>query len=1033
MTCLLTDDALQRSTYLNERDCPGAISDYGQDWGRFIALSRQLAAFIKSKPEVKVRLNSHASKNKLKQISECGVILERLVECVTKSRKNSLAPRKSASIEDIINSEPYYYPFSKIARVFYCSLVNDPRLTSNTVIATALTKWYLSRLAEASRYVMHLSFLRSKLPYSAWCARFDTTEWKSNPWHGIAEEFPVLIRIIYKLEKNYSASIYEMLDRLHSDRELIKDHFDIALDDRIENIEIGLSDPHQGGRTVMRIFFRDSGAIVYKPKSIDLDSAFHGQSADTLSLLGIRPLKVLKKNGYGWVENVDILQARTTRIDPRPLAQSSTCFWLLNSSDLHLDNIIPTNEGILPIDLETLLTAPLSGSYKSPDPLWRNHSIYMTLLFDCRISDAPKPRVNGFNYSELGIPYFSQPQFLLQDDQIKLIPGKNIEIFSGNSSLNYSSSLSVKIIQEFIIANNDFPNKKLLAFLKDLDDHANGRVVFRDTILYSRILERIRQPRFLRDGALLSLDLLSLHTGVSNSAAKANAIHEVIDDEIDQLLNSDIPYFSMQVGAKHIQTSKRKIQDFFSITAKDFSISKILAIEASDILEQKELIKLAIKWQRPKKEKSAISSRIIKSFSSDHANKIKIKKNIQTASTRLLNDAFCPADAPARWISMLGDVSANEIRIDIGDSSFFSGSLGIITALQAAELAIEPKKTSALSQFLNSQAKHWTNYLSRNADSHKRSGYRMLGIQGLGGELFAFSTLTALNQDRWKITAEHIESIIEGVEVFAKKDHFLDFTSGIAGLAIGCESFLRLNKKDMAHTTIHKLQRACVQRLLDTAEHDGLNGLAWTTPADVKPLLGYAHGWSGIVVALKYALKRAKKNDAVKIQHTIENSALFPDSLLATGSGWIDYREGISGEKRINRSWCNGIPGFLRGMLCIRENWTALMQDEFERSIYYLNDRLGSSDSYRFCCGEFGSVDLLLDMHENDWMNKNSNLLHDIEVLSIDILTKINSMKETFIPEIEFPSLYQGKGGILYTACRILNRRIPSLSCQYLA
>lgn len=53
----------------------------------------------------------------------------------------------------------------------------------------------------------------------------------------------------------------------------------------------------------------------------------------------------------------------------------------------------------------------------------------------------------------------------------------------------------------------------IAALVSRLPDHLQTRLVLRDTVFYESVLERMRQPRLLRDGHALSMDLLELFAG----------------------------------------------------------------------------------------------------------------------------------------------------------------------------------------------------------------------------------------------------------------------------------------------------------------------------------------------------------------------------------------------------------------------------------------------------------------------------------------------------------------------------------------
>lgn len=123
----------------------------------------------------------------------------------------------------------------------------------------------------------------------------------------------------------------------------------------------GLSDPHDGGRTVAIVRFASGLRVVYKPRPVGLEAAFHhlvawwNERADRLALFAPR---VLDRGAYGWMEFV--------AHEACPDHQTASRYWeragalialadLLDATDLHHGNVIAHGEYPVLVDLETLL------------------------------------------------------------------------------------------------------------------------------------------------------------------------------------------------------------------------------------------------------------------------------------------------------------------------------------------------------------------------------------------------------------------------------------------------------------------------------------------------------------------------------------------------------------------------------------------------------------------------------------------------------------------------------------------------------
>lgn len=140
---------------------------------------------------------------------------------------------------------------------------------------------------------------------------------------------------------------------------------------RLVDVHSGLSDPHNGGRTVAVVRFASGRRVVYKPRSLGLEAALYrlvawwNRRAGRLSLLAPR---VLDRGRYGWMAFV----AHTPCADRRAAGR----YWeragallalagLLDATDLHYGNVIAHGEHPVLVDAETLLQPRWPGEERS--------------------------------------------------------------------------------------------------------------------------------------------------------------------------------------------------------------------------------------------------------------------------------------------------------------------------------------------------------------------------------------------------------------------------------------------------------------------------------------------------------------------------------------------------------------------------------------------------------------------------------------------------------------------------------------------
>lgn len=173
---------------------------------------------------------------------------------------------------------------------------------------------------------------------------------------------PVMIRLLAVLADQWKATSAEMLRRLATDRTGFADHFaSFSASVPVTAFEVGISDPHDHGRGVAILWFADGGRLVYKPRDLSMEDAWHGL-ANWLARAGapveLGAARAWPRPGYGWMEFVEggteIAADRSALFFRRVGGLLAIMRWL-RASDMHEENIVARDAVPVPIDLETVL------------------------------------------------------------------------------------------------------------------------------------------------------------------------------------------------------------------------------------------------------------------------------------------------------------------------------------------------------------------------------------------------------------------------------------------------------------------------------------------------------------------------------------------------------------------------------------------------------------------------------------------------------------------------------------------------------
>lgn len=177
---------------------------------------------------------------------------------------------------------------------------------------------------------------------------------------SLFRKFPVLAGLWFQLIAQWCDQVTELLVRVAADRAVLSRAF---LGGQpmgpIVDLRCRLSDPHNGGRTVMLLQF-GAGSVIYKPRPGDGEwewfSFLHKMNALSFQP-SLRPARVLRRNGYCWMERIEPFPCKDRQAARRFYRRmggiiGAAC--ILRAVDCHRDNIIAAGEHPILVDAEAL-------------------------------------------------------------------------------------------------------------------------------------------------------------------------------------------------------------------------------------------------------------------------------------------------------------------------------------------------------------------------------------------------------------------------------------------------------------------------------------------------------------------------------------------------------------------------------------------------------------------------------------------------------------------------------------------------------
>ena len=175
-------------------------------------------------------------------------------------------------------------------------------------------------------------------------------------------EYPVLARLVGTLTRQWITTTDEFLGRLDRDWEnLVKAFGDGTSPGVVDHIRWGLSDRHDGGRTVAALHFVSGLQVVYKPRTVGLEAEWARLLAwlrERGSPLELRSARVVERPGYGWVEFIECADCSTVEDAARYFCRAGALLCLahaLGGTDFHSENLVAVGDQPILVDLETIL------------------------------------------------------------------------------------------------------------------------------------------------------------------------------------------------------------------------------------------------------------------------------------------------------------------------------------------------------------------------------------------------------------------------------------------------------------------------------------------------------------------------------------------------------------------------------------------------------------------------------------------------------------------------------------------------------
>lgn len=784
----------------------------------------------------------------------------------------------------------------------------------------------------------------------------------------------------------------------------------------LENIEFS-GDKHQHGQRVIIATFinqKHKKLLVYKPRSLSLVRGLENFLSwiNSSTNFNFRLPTTLLKNNYGWqifLYNESCHHKEDAEFFFHHLGGLLCIFHLLNSQDIHSENIIANGKYPILIDCECLLT-PVILQNKKLKSRERN-LVCSSLVLPTR--NMSNHKYSGFDNSVIGNSYeqilpFSTLSWNKEGTDemtLKRISGKLLP-HKSRPHLNSEPFNPDEFEDEFLTGFNQIYNfllinKSKLLYSKNSPlnyfNDCTSRVIIRPTNQYAKLSIESYHPLLLHNLERRAEHFLFLE----NSIRLTPEYKHFINSELESLNENNIPIFYSNTSKKYVYDcdhNKINIRSLISPT-EHVKQNMIKFWGKSDLDIQNTIIKNSFATLRyPNYQDKLIAQQKKIEISNKHLSASVIKKNILNIC-KLLYNKMIKDGGYISWPCIIP--AGSKITQSITDNSLYNGTLGIIYTLGICGYKYN---ISAYKDLISD----YVEFLIREAKNNPHL-FNSIGLyDGIGGVVYFlhyFSEIIPL------INSDLINRFLFCFDLLIFEEQKLDIMSGHAGFLL---SLLRA-KNNINHDIFTKYITYSKNKLLKAID----------TPIHELFIPSYAHGITGIYYTLCKLYDFEKDKSLIRY---IDRCLITEEKYYNENyNSWI----GSSETDKTSTAWCHGAIGIGLARLTIRSkiDFLGSTNDHFISAAIDSTLNKGFQTDPCLCHGHAGSLDFLLEANMNNFnLSETENAIYSSYLNAF--LKNVDENEFTFYKTkgAFVPGLFDGLSGIVYVLLRLtFPREISSI------
>ena len=790
-------------------------------------------------------------------------------------------------------------------------------------------------------------------------------------WDELATHYPSLLSRVGAIVRKRCMATLCFAQRWAADRRRLEGLCaGVDVPGELNELSFGAGDSHRGGLTVA-IARGEGSSVVYKPRSLAIDSALRGFVAqlahDHGSALSIRIPEAMDRDDYGWVEfvahrfaegNEELLSFY------RGIGHLLALMRLLSGSDLHAENVIAHGGSPVMVDCETLFTPKIP---QSPSGYGAAFDLAGKLIAGTVLSAGLLPGRGmslgwrGVDLSAAGMLPGQQP---MQQQQGILDAGSD-RAYVGHilveAPLSQNHPSPRPALAEYwpeVLRGFD----ELTATLQRLDaagslrprlrafEDCRIRVVLRATEVYAEIGRMLWHPASLHSPEPARQRAFGLLEKMAANVSRSPGDPAVINAEIDELLQGDVPYFSAiaREGRLHGPGGT------YWLPPRHLVEAALADWRSADFALERKVIQASLVSAYINDGWKSQGTSVLRTQGRGGNLEARRRRQVAQIIQSIVTNAIHADDGSVAWIAPV--LTPTGWSIQPLQQDLYNGISGLTLLLGAYLRETAAGRVDPIHEVdrLFAAALHTLHLGEAKRERLGDDGLKVRPLPpgaylGLGSQIWTYVVLAHWGLDGGD-GLQRARKLADQIPAAAAVDDVHDVLSGSAGAIVpllalagktGDESYIRMASQ--LGNLLH-----------ERAKHR--DGQAyWPDANSPEGMGGFAHGVTGVGWALT---RLARATGSARHEQLALEAFAFEDALFdEQEQNWRDLR--MLEDSKTAAAWCHGSVGIGLAHLNLDSTVSQEATRKFVRRAAAATWRLGMGWNHCACHGDLGAWELL--------------------------------------------------------------------------